>query len=90
MQNKILELPDQKALRDRFFFINSNGDTGKIAVTDGLIYSVEFIAKNKYKRIEYHCPFTYSKKYSNIPELKFISNIIRLIYRKIGNNYEPC
>ena len=90
MKNEILNLPDMQTLKKDFYFVDQNGDTAKILVMDGLNYSLEFFKPNKYKRIEYHCPVTYGKKYSHIRELKFITNIIRLIYRKIGNDYEPC
>ena len=61
-----------------------------VKINDEYFTVFAFFKPNKYKRIEYHCPVTYGKKYSHIRELKFITNIIRLIYRKIGNDYEPC
>ncbi|MDY0143769.1 MAG: hypothetical protein RBR97_17930 [Bacteroidales bacterium] len=84
--NKILNLPDMESLKKDFYFLDSNGDTLKTMVMDGLNYSFEFLKYDKYKLIEYHSPITYSKKYTHIPELKYISNIIRLIYRKIGKD----
>lgn len=89
-ENEILSLPDMQALKEEFFTINENGDTGKICVIDGLGYTFEFIKYDKYKRINYHCPITYGETYTHIRELQFVSNIIRLIYRKIGNENEPC
>jgi hypothetical protein len=89
-QNNILYIPNMDSLKDRFYFITENGDTAKIQVLDGLEYTFEFITPYKYKRIEYHCPITYSKKYTHINELQNISNIIKMIYQIMGIPYEPC
>jgi hypothetical protein len=89
MKNDILNLPDMQALKKDFHFVDQNGDTLVMLIDDGLLYTLEFIKPGKYKRIEYDCPVTYGKKYTHIPELQYMTNIIRLIYRKIGNSYEP-
>jgi hypothetical protein len=85
MQNNIIDLPDMHFLKNKF-----NGDTSKIVIADGLTYSFEFIKRDKYKKLEYHCPVTYCKSYPQIPELLNISNIVKLIYLKIGYGYDPC
>ena len=89
-QNQILELPDMDSLKSKFYFISEQGDTGKIAVMDGLSYSFEFLTNSKYKRIEYHCPKAHYSKYTHIPELQYISTIIGILYRKVGIEWEPC
>ena len=90
VKNDILVLPTMNLLKDRFFYLNANGDTAKIIVLDGLSYSFEFLQQNKYKRIEYQCPVSYSKAYTDIQELQYISDIIRLIYRTMGIRNDPC
>jgi hypothetical protein len=89
-QNKILELPNMEYLRSKFYFITEQGDTAKIEIMDGLLYSFEFFTNSKYKRIEYHCPKAYYNKYTHIPELHYISTIIGILYRKVGIEWEPC
>jgi len=90
MKNNILILPDMDLLKSKFLSIKENGDTSKLVIADGKVYSFEFLKKGKYKRIEYHCPFSYFKEYPNIIELSCISNIIKLIYRKLEIKGEPC
>jgi len=89
-QNNILEIPDMRSLESKFYFISERGDTGKILVMDGLLYSFEFIKNSKYKRIEYHCPKAYYNKYSHIPELQAVTTIIGILYRKVGIDWIPC
>ena len=88
--NKILELPDLGALINQFFIKNNDGSRSMIKVIDGETYTFEFITANSYKRINYHCPESYATEYTDIPELKYIVNIIKLIGQKIGKQTIPC
>jgi len=90
MTNKILEIPDMNSLRHNFFISNIDGSRTEVAVLDGETYTFEFLAANSYKRINYHCPQSYSSTYTHIPELKYIVNIIKLIGQKIGKLDIPC
>lgn len=99
MKNEILNLPDMRTLKRDFYPIHETSDTGiitfptnrgRFVVLDGAIYTFEFIKAKGYKRIEYHCPVTYGKRFTHIREFQLVTNIIRLIYKNIGKNYDPC
>jgi hypothetical protein len=90
MQNKILDLPTMGFLKTKFSDLKKVEGADRIIIADGQIYSLEFIDKNKYKRLQYHCPITYKKAYPEISELTEISNIVKLIFTIAKIKYEPC
>jgi len=90
MQNHILDLPTMEYLEIKFNDLNGDGNTARVIIADGQSYSLEFLAKDKYKRLVYHCPITFNKEYPEIPELSEISNIIKLIFTIAKIKFEPC
>jgi hypothetical protein len=90
IQNHIFELPTMDSLMLKFKAITNDRKGDRIIIADGLNYSLEFLSKNKYKRLEYHCPITYKNEYPEIPELSNISNIVKRLFILAKIKFEPC
>ncbi len=86
VKNNILNLPSYNALKEK---IDSCCKNKSFVVACESSYTFEFLSRDKYKKLQYGCPNSYSKEYPQIEGYKNISDIIRLIYKVIGNNLEP-
>ena len=89
MQNHILQLPTMESLQIKINELMRSRDS-RFVIADGLTYSIEFIEKDKYKRLDYHCPITFNKEFPEIHELSDISNIVKLIFTISKIKYKPC
>lgn len=90
VQNNVLTLPDQKALRERMvtYVVDTNnlayGNPGSLTMTDGIMYSFELRTPAKRRFYSYGNPYACLKRYGNIQELYNVVIIIMLIEKFLG------
>jgi hypothetical protein len=74
LENNLTRLPNQEELKPKMrkVTIRDNGweVEHKIAVIDGVVYTVEFKIGNTFRIYSFHSPEPYSEFYSDVQELK--------------------
>jgi hypothetical protein len=85
LSNNILMLPSQSDLKNKMqkIEVTADGDTvmHKMTAVDGEGYTIEFKIGDKFRVYQFDNPYSYSKFYNNVLELRDYLNIVQTFDR---------